>query len=279
MTTTTNLYACCGQGFPLRAEYVAHRNTAEHKARKAADREAILDWWESTADAAPASVPTGPTESGRFVTVDNGFGGTTTRRASSPASGTGPSPKSTKLLRDLLAERAGLEPAEKVRAALNEAQAAGQLTQRTVSKAIDELIAIKVVLAGSARPATRTADSGVTIDKATLPVPARGVLRFAVPNSQGEGHLTFLAFKYRSDGAIVVCQEIGGTGDVYLGRQNAGQSYRGKLANLVASVLVEPHEAMIAYGRNQRRCGHCGTKLTKLESREAGIGPVCRTKG
>jgi hypothetical protein len=37
-------------------------------------------------------------------------------------------------------------------------------------------------------------------------------------------------------------------------------------------------EAMLRYGREIGSCGHCGRTLTNEESREAGIGPVCRGK-
>lgn len=36
--------------------------------------------------------------------------------------------------------------------------------------------------------------------------------------------------------------------------------------------------AMLRYGREIGSCGHCGRTLTNEESREAGIGPVCRGK-
>lgn len=37
-------------------------------------------------------------------------------------------------------------------------------------------------------------------------------------------------------------------------------------------------EAMLRYGREIGSCGHCGRTLTNEESRQAGIGPVCRGK-
>jgi hypothetical protein len=36
--------------------------------------------------------------------------------------------------------------------------------------------------------------------------------------------------------------------------------------------------AMLRYGREIGACGHCGRTLTNPESRELGIGPVCRAK-
>jgi hypothetical protein len=37
-------------------------------------------------------------------------------------------------------------------------------------------------------------------------------------------------------------------------------------------------EAMLRYGREIGKCGHCGRTLTNEESRAVGIGPVCRGK-
>lgn len=51
-----------------------------------------------------------------------------------------------------------------------------------------------------------------------------------------------------------------------------------------AAVLLEAvraagfEEAMTRYGRELGVCGECGRTLTNEESREAGIGPVCRAK-
>lgn len=41
---------------------------------------------------------------------------------------------------------------------------------------------------------------------------------------------------------------------------------------------VGPEAAMLRYGRELGHCGHCGRELTNPESREIGIGPVCRSK-
>jgi hypothetical protein len=227
--------------------------------------------------AAPASTVPTPTSSGRFATVPNGFGGTTTRKVEAARPANAPTKKQTDYLRSLLAEREGLEPAEVIRHRLNAHRTAGGLTRAVVSTAIDDLLRIKV--ARTADTARKIEAHGrVTIDKDALPTPARGVLRFAVMSETAD--LTFLAMKYRSGGEIIVCQEIGGRGDdTYLGRQLPGQAYQGRLANLVAKVIADPVEALLTYGRNQHYCGHCGTKLTNKASRDAGIGPVCATKG
>lgn len=40
-------------------------------------------------------------------------------------------------------------------------------------------------------------------------------------------------------------------------------------------IAANPQEAMLAYGREIGRCGHCNRTLTDANSRERGIGPVC----
>lgn len=54
--------------------------------------------------------------------------------------------------------------------------------------------------------------------------------------------------------------------------------YAARTALLGKIVVAGPKEAMLRYGREIGSCGHCGRTLTNEESREAGIGPVCRGK-
>lgn len=63
------------------------------------------------------------------------------------------------------------------------------------------------------------------------------------------------------------------TGDDY---RNVGRPAR--VALLGKIVAAGPKDAMLRYGRELGHCGHCGRTLTNEESREAGIGPVCRGK-
>lgn len=63
------------------------------------------------------------------------------------------------------------------------------------------------------------------------------------------------------------------TGDDY---RNVGRPARMTLLSKI--VAAGPKEAMLRYGRELGSCGHCGRTLTNEESREAGIGPVCRGK-
>lgn len=77
--------------------------------------------------------------SGRFVQVDNGFGGTTTKaRVTNP-----PTTNATGYLRKLLDERRGIPAAEELRRQLNDARQAGALTASLVSGAITQVQRIR----------------------------------------------------------------------------------------------------------------------------------------
>lgn len=47
---------------------------------------------------------------------------------------------------------------------------------------------------------------------------------------------------------------------------------------VLALIAAEPREAMIRYGQEIGRCGHCNRTLTDETSRAAGIGPVCASR-
>jgi hypothetical protein len=47
---------------------------------------------------------------------------------------------------------------------------------------------------------------------------------------------------------------------------------------ILSQILKDPAEAMLRYGKEIGRCGHCGRTLTNEESRERGIGPICYAK-
>lgn len=47
---------------------------------------------------------------------------------------------------------------------------------------------------------------------------------------------------------------------------------------ILKRIAADPKEAMLRYGRELGHCGHCGRTLTNEESREVGIGPICRGK-
>lgn len=45
--------------------------------------------------------------------------------------------------------------------------------------------------------------------------------------------------------------------------------------DIAVRLAADPHEAMLDFGRQLGKCGHCGRVLTNQASREAGIGPIC----
>jgi hypothetical protein len=198
----------------------------------------------------------------RFETVDNGFGGTTTRRVYVPAP---PTERQVAYLRTLLAERAGIAAAEAIRDRLNERRVAGELSKVVVSEAIDRLLEIR-------RPRTEEGTPQRFDRPTSLPdVPAG---HYAIP-SNGENDLSF----YRVDrptegpyaGRTFVKVVIGG-------RPDENVPYRqmpGILARIVEAGIAE---AGATYGRAIGRCCRCNRHLTDKTSRALGIGPECRTK-
>lgn len=49
-------------------------------------------------------------------------------------------------------------------------------------------------------------------------------------------------------------------------------------ASILQQIAADPKAAMLRYGQEIGSCGHCGRTLTNEESREYGIGPICRGK-
>jgi hypothetical protein len=47
---------------------------------------------------------------------------------------------------------------------------------------------------------------------------------------------------------------------------------------ILAVITVDPTEALKRYGREIGECGHCHRTLTNPESRQYGVGPICRQK-
>ena len=50
---------------------------------------------------------------------------------------------------------------------------------------------------------------------------------------------------------------------------------RATKAHILRRIAEDPQAAMLLYGKEIGKCGHCGRTLTNDESRERGIGPVC----
>jgi hypothetical protein len=114
-------------------------------------------------------------------------------------------------------------------------------------------------------------------DLTVLPV---GRTYAAVDNDSGG--VTFLiidrpAPNTKWDGWVFVKQQVSDD-EVRLGAQRPGESYVGQFANLIDKVLADPVGAVARYGLELGVCGICGRALTNDESRELGIGPICRAK-
>lgn len=99
--------------------------------------------------------------------------------------------------------------------------------------------------------------------------------RFACATEAGSDN--DLAFwwvsKHERSGRYYLRQIIGGSGavDTKLSPQ--------AMITIARKILAAgAYESMILFGQSIGRCGHCGRELTNQESREAGIGPVCRNK-
>jgi hypothetical protein len=108
----------------------------------------------------------------------------------------------------------------------------------------------------------------------------------AVDNDSGA--ITFLIIDRAADldrwkqpsrwaGWVFVKQQLG-PNEVKLGSQRPGESYSGQWPSLIDKVLADPVAAVVRYGIELGVCGVCGKALTNQESREQGIGPVCRAK-
>ena len=145
---------------------------------------------------------------------------------------------------------------------------------------------IEVLLAGKARDEARIKERKQT--GRNLHVLPYGRTYAAVDND--EGSVTFLIFDRpevldrnkqpnKWHGWVFVKQFIGGTGEGQrLGSQRPNETYVGQWANLVDRVLADPKAAVQRFGHELGICGVCNLPLTNAESREYGIGPVCRKR-
>lgn len=70
-------------------------------------------------------------------------------------------------------------------------------------------------------------------------------------------------------------------GWTFLKEQASDEKYPVKGRRMLAvfqAISEDWHEAMLAYGREIGKCGHCNRTLTDEDSRARGIGPVCARK-
>ncbi len=143
---------------------------------------------------------------------------------------------------------------------------------------------IEVLLKGKERDEARQKERKQTgRDLNALPY---GRTCAAVENA--EGGLTFLLIDRpgekdhygqpnRWHGWVFVKQQQG-PNEVRLGSQRPGESYSGQWPTLIDKVLEDPLAAVRRYGLELGVCGVCQLPLTNAESREYGIGPVCRRR-
>lgn len=139
---------------------------------------------------------------------------------------------------------------------------------------------VEVILNAKARDAERARERQQNETGRDLTALPYGRTRAAVENESGE--LTFLlidrpAANSNWHGWVFVKQQQG-PNEVKLGAQRPGQTYVGQWPSLIDKVLADPLAAVARYGLALGICGVCGLPLTNAESRESGIGPVCRSR-
>ena len=138
---------------------------------------------------------------------------------------------------------------------------AKSVDRRVVSDKIDELKAMP-----NARQDTPTA-SGGSLERHNVPAG-----RYAVTGN--EGQTVFVKVDRPTEGqwAGRIFVKIQAGDDMIRTSRPQADALLGKIA------ADGNQAAMLRYGREIGACGHCGRTLTNEESREAGIGPVCRGK-
>ena len=191
------------------------------------------------------------------------------------------------LLKALFAERAGHPEAERIRAEINAIMAAGGLTFEVVSATITDL---KAIPRAKAAPASGGGVKGGTWES----VPDG---RYAVPSATGNNDLDFFMVETETEdgdwkGFRRVYRVIGGNveaqvkGPVRRAALEAirdavyerpvmtfeGEEYGGN------GTFTGPEGAAMRYSDEIGQCHRCNRSLTRIESRQAGIGPVCAGK-
>lgn len=129
------------------------------------------------------------------------------------------------------------------------------LTMRQASAKIKELLA--------------TPKTTEVVEKITMPKVPEGHYSVII-----DGETKFFKVEAPTDGQWA--------GRIFLKIQASDAEYPVKnpttKAQVLALIAANPKEAMLLYGRQLGHCGHCGRTLTNEESREYGIGPICRGK-
>lgn len=158
------------------------------------------------------------------------------------------SDRQREFVRQLLTERQGIPAAEAIRAELNEAREARQLTFTFVSHVIDRLLHISVP---------------------SVDVPEG---RYALPSD--DGHYVFWKVDRPTQGTwagyTFVNQLIGSVGDWTEQRTNKAVA-----KSVLARIADDVEEAARMFGIKAKACGYCASPLSNIQSRAAGYGETC----
>ena len=107
-----------------------------------------------------------------------------------------------------------------------------------------------------------------------------GTTRAAALNEHGT--LSFVRLDNVTSGkwaGWVFAKGIVGGEEERLGAQRPGEAdYAGTWSTVIRNVLADVVAAVERYGTELGECGVCGRQLTNEESRQGGIGPVCRAR-
>ena len=202
---------------------------------------------------------------GRFQTVTNGFGGTTTRTIERPKTADLPTTRQTAYLRTLLAEREGIAEAEAIRDSLNRRREAGQLTKVVVSEAIDRLLKVRRPRKDEGHPQRfdRPARDTTVIPEG----------RYAFTTDAG--HTAFCKVKPgRVPGVHFVDLLLGGP-RAWRTQDLAVTAQRTIAAKIIAAGIPESAKR---FGDEHGVCGQCCSPLSLKRSIDAGYGQDCAEK-
>lgn len=143
--------------------------------------------------------------------------------------------------------------------------ATASASKQICSEMIDNLVSAPV----AARPQTFS-PAGVSPSAPALPDVPEG--RYAVENA--DGTLRFYSVDRPTEGRWA--------GFTFLAVWASDETFpiknRETKAQILAEIARDPKAAMLRFGMEIGKCGHCGRTLTDAASRAAGIGPVCAGK-
>lgn len=145
--------------------------------------------------------------------------------------------------------------------------AAGAASKQVASEMIDNLLQApdRVI-----RPAQTFSPAGSPAAAPAFPDVPEG--KYAVEN--GDGTLRFYGVDRPTEGKWA--------GFTFLAVWASDETFpiknRETKTAILAEIACDPKAAMLRFGMEIGKCGHCGRTLTDASSRAAGIGPVCAAK-